>query len=186
MFWDNFMRLCNQADKYPNTVAAEIGVKSTGTVTGWKNGAIPRQAVLLKLADYFGVTVDYLLNGEQSEPNGTINNEPVIKRIEVLIAEKGISKKEFYAATGVNSAGYSQWNSNMFKPSKRKLQPVADYFGVTVDYLLNGEQKEKVPDEIEDLKKAATPLQLELIDAVMAMSDGELRRLRKLIDAVKD
>lgn len=65
MFWDNFVRLCNQAGKYPNTVAAEVGVKSTGTVTGWKNGANPRQAVLLKLADYFGVTVDYLLNAEK-------------------------------------------------------------------------------------------------------------------------
>nr|DAE92797.1 MAG TPA: helix-turn-helix domain protein [Ackermannviridae sp.] len=67
MFWDNFVRLCNQAGKYPNTVAAEVGVKSTGTVTGWKNGANPRQTVLLKLADYFGVTVEYLLTGEQKE-----------------------------------------------------------------------------------------------------------------------
>ena len=62
------MRLCNQAGKYPNTVAAEVGVKSTGTVTGWKNGANPRQTVLLKLADYFGVTVDYLLNAEKENP----------------------------------------------------------------------------------------------------------------------
>lgn len=68
MFWDNFVRLCNQAGKYPNTVAAEVGVKSTGTVTGWKNGANPRETVLLKLADYFGVTVDYLLNAEKESP----------------------------------------------------------------------------------------------------------------------
>lgn len=68
MFWDNFVRLCNQAGKYPNTVAAEVGVKSTGTVTGWKNGANPRQTVLLKLADYFGVTVDDLLNAEKENP----------------------------------------------------------------------------------------------------------------------
>lgn len=68
MFWDNFVRLCNQAGKYPNTVAAEVGVKSTGTVTGWKNGANPRQTVLLKLADYFGVTVDYLLSEQKENP----------------------------------------------------------------------------------------------------------------------
>lgn len=72
MFWDNFVRLCNQAGKYPNTVAAEVGVKSTGTVTGWKNGANPRQAVLLKLADYFGVTVDYLLNAEKENPTSVV------------------------------------------------------------------------------------------------------------------
>lgn len=61
MFWDNFVRLCNRVDKYPNTVAAEVGVKSTGTVTGWKNGAMPRQSVLKKLCDYFDVTETELL-----------------------------------------------------------------------------------------------------------------------------
>lgn len=75
MFWDNFVRLCNQAGKYPNTVAAEVGVKSTGTVTGWKNGANPRQTVLLKLADYFGVTVDYLLNAEKENPTSVSADE---------------------------------------------------------------------------------------------------------------
>lgn len=70
MFWDNFVRLCNQAGKYPNAVAAEVGVKSSGTVTGWKNGANPRQTVLLKLAEYFGVTVDYLLTGEKEKAPG--------------------------------------------------------------------------------------------------------------------
>lgn len=80
MFWDNFVRLCNQAGKYPNTVAAEVGVKSTGTVTGWKNGANPRQTVLLKLADYFGVTVEYLLTGEQKENPIAESNGEIVAR----------------------------------------------------------------------------------------------------------
>lgn len=79
MFWDNFVRLCNQAGKYPNTVAAEVGVKSTGTVTGWKNGANPRQTVLLKLADYFGVSVDYLLNGEKENAPGSDAESEIYK-----------------------------------------------------------------------------------------------------------
>ena len=83
MFWDNFVRLCNQAGKYPNTVAAEVGVKSTGTVTGWKNGANPRQAVLLKLADYFGVTVDYLLNAEKENPTAQGDGVDTITEKEV-------------------------------------------------------------------------------------------------------
>lgn len=79
MFWDNFVRLCNQAGKYPNTVAAEVGVKSTGTVTGWKNGANPRRTVLLKLADYFGVSVDYLLNGEKENAPGSDAESEIYK-----------------------------------------------------------------------------------------------------------
>ena len=62
MFWDNFVFLCNQKGVAPNVAAAAVGVKSSGTVTGWKNGATPRQGVLRKLADYFGVSVDVLSN----------------------------------------------------------------------------------------------------------------------------
>ena len=68
MFWDNFVLLCDRAGKSPNAVAAEIGFKSTGTVTGWKDGKIPYERNLKKIADYFGVSVDYLLNGEKENP----------------------------------------------------------------------------------------------------------------------
>lgn len=59
-FWDNFLFYCKQIGEAPNTVAAKVGVKSSGTVTGWKNGAAPRNSVLAKLAQYFGVSVSEL------------------------------------------------------------------------------------------------------------------------------
>lgn len=71
MFWDNFVLLCDRAGKSPNAVAAEIGFKSSGTVTGWKDGTIPYERNLKKIADYFGVTVDYLLNAEKENAPGS-------------------------------------------------------------------------------------------------------------------
>ena len=71
MFWDNFVLLCDRAGKSPNAVAAEIGFKSTGTVTGWKDGKIPYERNLKKIAEYFGVTVDYLLNGQKENAPGS-------------------------------------------------------------------------------------------------------------------
>ena len=68
MFWDNFLLLCDRAGKSPNAVAAEIGFKSSGTVTGWKDGTIPYERNLKKIADYFGVTVDYLLSEQKESP----------------------------------------------------------------------------------------------------------------------
>lgn len=70
MFWDNFVLLCDRAGKSPNAVAAEIGFKSTGTVTGWKDGKIPYERNLKKIAEYFGVTIDYLLTGEKEKAPG--------------------------------------------------------------------------------------------------------------------
>ena len=60
MFWQRYLELCNSVEKAPNVVASEVGVKSSGTVTGWKNGALPRQSVLIKLSNYFGVTISDL------------------------------------------------------------------------------------------------------------------------------
>ena len=67
MFWDNFVFYCSQKGVAPNVAAAAVGVKSSGTVTGWKNGATPRNNVLGQLSEYFGVSVDYLLTGEEQK-----------------------------------------------------------------------------------------------------------------------
>lgn len=60
MFWNNFIFYCNQNSVAPNRVAAKLGF-STGTVTWWKKGRVPRDSALQKIAAYFGVTVDDLL-----------------------------------------------------------------------------------------------------------------------------
>ena len=44
-------------------MAKDLGI-STGLQTGWKNGASPRQSTIKKIADYFGVSVSYLLEDE--------------------------------------------------------------------------------------------------------------------------
>ena len=66
MFWETFLGLCNQNSTKPNPVAKELGI-SSGSVTSWKNGKVPHHSTLLKIADYFGVSVDYLLTGEKEK-----------------------------------------------------------------------------------------------------------------------
>lgn len=70
MFYDNFVRLCNRMGKSPSSVATEIGL-SRASVSGWKNGKKPTDATAMKLADYLGVSVDYLLGNEQKEKPAT-------------------------------------------------------------------------------------------------------------------
>lgn len=64
MFYEKFLKLCNTNNVRPNTVTKSIGL-STAAATDWKNGSKPRDATLLKVANYFGVTVDYLLGAEE-------------------------------------------------------------------------------------------------------------------------
>lgn len=74
MFWDNFVTLCNQKGKSPNGACAELGF-SANTATKWKQGSVPRDTTLRKIADYFGVTVDELL----AEPAPTPIDEAMAK-----------------------------------------------------------------------------------------------------------
>ena len=66
MFKENFIKLCNEKNVAPTVVCKHIGL--TGTAySKWNDETIPRRATLMRIAEYFGVTVDYLLGKEQSE-----------------------------------------------------------------------------------------------------------------------
>ena len=70
MFWEIFSELCLQQGKSPNAIAKELKI-SSGSVTNWKNGTIPNNSALLKLSNYFNVSVDYLLGKEDTIPSDT-------------------------------------------------------------------------------------------------------------------
>ena len=65
MFKENFIRLCNQRGVAPTVVCKEIGL-SDAVYSKWTDESVPRRATLMKLADYFGVTVDDLLRDEKA------------------------------------------------------------------------------------------------------------------------
>lgn len=53
MFYTNYERYCMLIGESPTAVAAAIGLKSSGTMSGWKAGAVPRPQTVKKLVDYF-------------------------------------------------------------------------------------------------------------------------------------
>lgn len=67
IFFTRFQALCKQHKTSVNAVARELGA-SSGSVTAWKNGTVPRSTTLAKIAEYFGVTADYLLGSDEQKP----------------------------------------------------------------------------------------------------------------------
>ena len=66
VFYDNFVNLCNKVGKAPSVVAVEIGFQKS-VVTRWKkNNVTPTDANLARIADYFGVSVNELLGGDDN------------------------------------------------------------------------------------------------------------------------
>lgn len=60
MFWSVFVGLCAKREVSPNAVAKALGL-SSGSVTLWKNGAVPKSTTIRKIADYFGVSPESFL-----------------------------------------------------------------------------------------------------------------------------
>lgn len=65
MFYDVFCELCQNRGLTPSGAAAKIGF-NRASVTVWKNtGKAPKEDLLVRIADYFHVSVDYLLGKEK-------------------------------------------------------------------------------------------------------------------------
>lgn len=64
--------------------------------------------------------------------------QSVIRRIEIRLAEIGMTKQEFYEKSGISSGSFSQWNTGKHAPSIKKVQRAAGVIGVTTEYLLYG------------------------------------------------
>lgn len=60
MFWDRYEYLCKKKGKSPNALAKEMGA-GTSACTYWKNGTVPKGETLMKIAEIFDCSVDYLL-----------------------------------------------------------------------------------------------------------------------------
>lgn len=59
---------------------------------------------------------------------------------------KGVKDSDVVKATGITKSTFSDWKSGRSKPKNDKLQKIADYFGVTIDYLMTGtEDKKEAP-----------------------------------------
>ena len=66
MFYDTYKELCEKSGKSMSRVAKDIGFEKS-TITKWKQkGFAPRIELLNKIADYFGVSTDYLLGKEKT------------------------------------------------------------------------------------------------------------------------
>lgn len=102
MFFDNFVKLCEEKGVRPSRALTDAGVPKSAysywrTEASFGNDAKPTNQNAVKLAQYFGITVDYLLTGEQKEnppqqPQSEVDAD--IKWIEQKLVEMSKEKRE--------------------------------------------------------------------------------------------
>lgn len=100
-----------------------------------------------------------------------------------LRRKKGVSAAEVARATGIDGGTFTHWKKGEYAPKTEKLRKIADYFGVTVDYLMTGDdtdplmqQRLKMSEEekmLADLAAKADPEQVKLAVTFLKTLMGE-------------
>lgn len=90
------------------------------------------------------------------------------ERLELLRKKEGKSQRAIEQELGFSTGSYGKCKTNM--PSHSRLQKLADYFGVTVDYLL-GSENYKMDNETHTWDFVIDNKDMKIL--VEAMSDND-------------
>ena len=100
----------------------------------------------------------------------------ILEKIRILAAEKGVSLAQFERDCGFSKNSVVEWDKHM--PSGDKLLRAAQYFGVSVDYLLgNSEEEEEFPEIYFSFLRGAKELDLSQRDLDLLLDIA--RRFKK-------
>lgn len=90
---------------------------------------------------------------------------------EQLLQKYGVTPYKVAKESGVTQTALSNWKAGRSTPTTKTLQKIADYFGVTIDYLMTG--KEETTDKPSLTKKDERDIAKDLENIMQKLSDGE-------------
>lgn len=109
-----------------------------------------------------------------------------------LLNEKGVTAYKVGKATGIAGSTFTDWKSGRSVPKQEKLQKIADYFGVSLDYLMTGKESALKMDSlytdensdflIEVTNKAKDKEFVERMKKYMSLLSEDQKSINDMID----
>ncbi|EGT4206896.1 XRE family transcriptional regulator [Clostridioides difficile] len=114
-------------------------------------------------------------------------------RLKDLRAEKRITGEEFGKILNVTKVAVSNWESDRRFPDQNTLKNIADYFDVSIDYLLGRSNIRYIADNKKNATTNNTTLELienlntnekvrELMKKIYSLNDDDRNAIEKIID----
>lgn len=136
MFYDVYCKLCEKNGISPTRAALEIGL-SRATPTTWKKtGNTPQAAQLQKIAEYFGVSVDYLLGNEPPKDVDVSVCAPISatdnlgNRLKAAREKASLSQEQLAEKLHISLENVQQYEQNQAFPSFEKIEEMGKIFHV--------------------------------------------------------
>lgn len=142
--YERFALLLAENNVTPYRVSKDTGI-ATATLSDWKNGrSTPKNDKLQKIADYFNVSLDWLTgNSDYRNVQDLIkseSNDNGYLAFSKLLNERGVTAYKVSKETGVTQSTLSGWKRGRSTPKTDNMKKIADYFGVSIDYLMTGKE----------------------------------------------
>lgn len=107
---------------------------STSALNGYFHKDLyPSSDILIKMSEYFNCSINYLLGMDDVEVN--LTHRPFIENYNLLLKEKGISIAKSLRDMNMGDKNHSIWKKGKV-PKTYNLISIANYFNVSVDFLL--------------------------------------------------
>ncbi|MCP1311302.1 helix-turn-helix domain-containing protein [Paenibacillus tyrfis] len=104
-----------------------------------------------------------------------VSSKEIVERIEYLIEANNIPKSDFLKEMGISSGNMGDWKSERSTPNIHKLVRVAEYFKVTLDWLVTGKDRHVKEDDLLGEK-------LQSVGSVQELSEDEKAFIREYIE----
>lgn len=130
-FYNNLKYLRKSRSLTQQELADVLGISRQGYAKYENNLGEPDISTLIKIANYFSVSIDWLVSGETIEHYSTFEN--ILKN---LRKSKNITQRQLAEKINVTHVSISGYESGNRSPDTETLQKIADYFNVSIDSLL--------------------------------------------------
>lgn len=137
-FQSRFQELVDEmTDIKKSAIPGKIGIGYDIFSKSLNYGIVPKTKVLVRIADYFNISLEYLL-GMTKDEYFTKAKRPISfpERLEQLCRETGLTIYQISQETHIDRSNFSFWRRGKYLPSLEHLALLAEYFESSFDYIL--------------------------------------------------
>ena len=129
--------LMTEAEIKTPALARATGIDASTILTLLRGDGLPYIDTLVKLADYFHCSTDYLLGLTDLSQETTFRQRPPFpEQLTFLLQHFHVTKYRLEKDTHLSEKTVNRWHNGKTQPTVESLIRLSKYFGCSVDFLL--------------------------------------------------
>ena len=121
-------------------LGAKLNIPAPNIVRYRQGKHAPNIKNLIKIADFFNCSTDFLLGLEDEIPSLTFKTcPPFATQLVFIVKHFNYTFKEFYQELKIPESSFFEWKNGSSLPTIDNILKIAEHFGCRVDFILGRE-----------------------------------------------